>query len=670
MAAVATRMAQPIRTVHPEKMALEQDAASRAFTNSLQAAKPLTLKSLLEEPVEFVDSRRKTDDAAIPYTPINVKPPATKSSPAVNGTGPSVNGSPVASTSKLPAASKDAPSSSWRMFPLVDTSVSWPRPHKVGAGLRNLGNTCFLNSALQVLLHTPPLVRYLESNLHADAKSCPVMQRKGFCMICSMRSCAKASFTGPNSSYQPNSVVKNLKNIAKHFRLGRQEDAHEFLRFLMDALQAAALFGTSPKLEQKFKEQTFVHQLFGGRLRSRVHCTECGHNSDTFDSILDLSLDLGGARSLKDALENLVRVDVLKGQNKYKCERCKKLVIAEKGFKIDAAPLVLTVHLKRFTPTGRKAGGVISYQETLRLGPYMSNPEQNPSYRLYGVVLHSGGGLHSGHYTAYVRAANDKWYDMNDDYVRPMPAQNVLGDRDAYCLFYIREKGDALKGAIYGTAPTANGSAVKVNGNGKRPRESFPSPQLPSPKPNGIASPLQARKTDANATAAAGTPIPRGGEPSPKRIRPTPVTFQAQDPSAGRDRAEENQQQQQHAASSPPVKVQFPFLPPAATSAGAAPSAPSSSSSPPRPSTPTSAPVSASTTGIKSLMSPNKVKQFQSRTGQTLPVSAAGTAGGGGGGGGGPKLPVVGRLKPRTKKQRQLVNGKGVPANRPRVIEG
>jgi hypothetical protein len=34
-----------------------------------------------------------------------------------------------------------------------------------------------------------------------------------------------------------------------------------------------------------------------------------------------LSLDLGGARSLKDALENLVRVDVLKGQNKYKCER-------------------------------------------------------------------------------------------------------------------------------------------------------------------------------------------------------------------------------------------------------------------------------------------------------------------------------------------------------------
>ncbi|GAA5979453.1 hypothetical protein JCM10908_002930 [Rhodotorula pacifica] len=647
-------------------MGLEQDA-SRTFANSLQAAKPLTLKSLLDEPVEFVDSRSRAGDDAIPYTPINVKPQAAKASPIVNGTGPSVNGSPVASTSKLPAGPKavaspaSATAASQRMFPLVDTSVSWPKVHKVGAGLRNLGNTCFLNSALQVLLHTPPLVRYLESQLHPDSKSCPVTNRKGFCMICSMRSCVRASFIGQNSSYAPNSVVKNLKNIAKHFRLGRQEDSHEFLRFLMDALQAAALFGKPAKLDQKYKEQTFVHQLFGGRLRSRVHCTECGHNSDTFDSILDLSLDLGGARSLRDALENLVRVDVLKGQNKYKCERCKKLVIAEKGFKIDAAPLVLTVHLKRFTPTGRKAGGVINYPESLRLGPYMSTPEQNPSYRLYGVVLHSGGGLHSGHYTAYVRAANNNWYDMNDDYVRPVGPQSVLGDRDAYCLFYIREKGDALKDAIYGNgAPASNGSAVKVNGNGKRPRESFP-PSAQQPQQNGAPSPLQARKADMNATASSvGSPIPRAGEPSPKRIRPTPVSVQ--DPSASRATiADENSQ---HAVSSPPVKVQFPFLPPAATAAvtdsGAAPS-----SSPPRPSTPGSA-AAAHASSISSLMSPNKVKQFQSRTGQSLVSSIAG-----GGGGGGPKIPVVGRLKPRTKQKRKLVNGKGVtPANLPRTING
>lgn len=85
-------------------------------------------------------------------------------------------------------------------------------------------------------------------------------------MICALRTCVKHSFGGQGSSYSPTVVVKNMKSasfsaeaaqmllrspsclagIAKHFRLGRQEDSHEFLRFSIDAMQAAALYGTSP----------------------------------------------------------------------------------------------------------------------------------------------------------------------------------------------------------------------------------------------------------------------------------------------------------------------------------------------------------------------------------------------------------------------------------------
>jgi ubiquitin carboxyl-terminal hydrolase 36/42 len=98
----------------------------------------------------------------------------------------------------------------------------------------------------------------------------------------------------------------------------------------LDTKRASALFfsivritetGPSRKLDPKLAETTWVHQIFGGRLRSRVTCAECDYNSDTLDRILDLSIDIFGVNSVRDALRKFVAVDNLKGANKYKCEK-------------------------------------------------------------------------------------------------------------------------------------------------------------------------------------------------------------------------------------------------------------------------------------------------------------------------------------------------------------
>jgi hypothetical protein len=189
-------------------------------------------------------------------------------------------------------------------------------------------------------------------------------------------------------------ITKGLRHypaIAKQMRRGRQEDAHEFLRYSIDALQKSALLGQSPyasshllrdidltqtstyrKIPHSLAETTWVHRIFGGRLRSRVMCRQCGHPSDTFDSILDLSIDIHDCDSLREALEQFVAVDRLTGADKYKCEKCNKAVNAEKSFTIHDAPQILTVHLKRFTPTGRKFSRPVAYGEKLNLAPYMS----------------------------------------------------------------------------------------------------------------------------------------------------------------------------------------------------------------------------------------------------------------------------------------------------------
>lgn len=75
------------------------------------------------------------------------------------------------------------------------------------------------------------------------------------------------------------------------------------------------------KIDPKLAETTWVHKIFGGRLRSRVTCRDCGYNSDTFDRILDLSLDIFKTDTVKEALKKFVAIDYLKGADKYKCEK-------------------------------------------------------------------------------------------------------------------------------------------------------------------------------------------------------------------------------------------------------------------------------------------------------------------------------------------------------------
>ena len=75
------------------------------------------------------------------------------------------------------------------------------------------------------------------------------------------------------------------------------------------------------KIDAKLAETTWVHKIFGGRLRSRVTCRDCGYNSDTFDRILDLSLDIFKCDSLRDTLRKFIAIDYLKGADKYKCEK-------------------------------------------------------------------------------------------------------------------------------------------------------------------------------------------------------------------------------------------------------------------------------------------------------------------------------------------------------------
>jgi hypothetical protein len=60
--------------------------------------------------------------------------------------------------------------------------------------------------------------------------------------------------------------------LCRRFRLGRQEDAHEYLRCVLDAMHEAFLKHIRPKPAPELAATTFVHRIFGGKLRSQVGC--------------------------------------------------------------------------------------------------------------------------------------------------------------------------------------------------------------------------------------------------------------------------------------------------------------------------------------------------------------------------------------------------------------
>ncbi|XP_074874681.1 uncharacterized protein LOC142025885 [Buteo buteo] len=319
------------------------------------------------------------------------------------------------------------------LFPPERIYMDWQQRWRAGAGLHNPGNLCFLNSILQCLTYTPPLANYLLSREHSQ--SC---RQRGFCVMCRMESHVNRVLRSSGSAIYPSAVISVLSLIGEHFQLGMQEDAHEFLRYTVDAMQRACLNGIG-NLDISSESTTIVHQIFGGFLRSRVTCSSCKAVSDSYEAFLDIPLDIKAASSVTAALADFVTPEQLDGENCFKCSQCNKMVAASKRFTVHRVPRVLTVCLKRFEDfTGRKINKVVKYSSCLDLRPYMSQPDgESLSYSLYAVLVHSGNGCHSGHYFCYIKASNGLWYEMNDSSVDLCDISTVL-QQQAYLLFYVR----------------------------------------------------------------------------------------------------------------------------------------------------------------------------------------------------------------------------------------
>jgi ubiquitin C-terminal hydrolase len=153
--------------------------------------------------------------------------------------------------------------------------------------------------------------------------------------------------------------------------------------------------------------------------------------------ILDLPLPQVNTRanepSLIDCFNLFTETESIEN---YENEKTKRRETIQKRITFWSLPTILVIDLKRFNSRNQKKQNLVSFPlYGLDLSPYVSGYSPGKyKYDLYGVCNHSGGAL-GGHYTAYVKVANGKWYHVNDTSVSEVN-ERVIVSTKAYCLFY------------------------------------------------------------------------------------------------------------------------------------------------------------------------------------------------------------------------------------------
>lgn len=212
-------------------------------------------------------------------------------------------------------------------------------------GLRNLGNTCFMNSVLQSLSNIQEFSCYFSALPCLEQTSKQKQQRvyhsrsmkdnhmSDASVVEELRKVLISLSRGGDGSkaISPECLFLVIWKVVPQFRGHRQHDAHEFLRYMLDRLHNELLLlspesikvassatstktqashitgslypslpdGMPPSLSSnssnyvlKNGKSSIVTNVFGGTLQSEVRCLICGMESKKHDPFLDLSLDI------------------------------------------------------------------------------------------------------------------------------------------------------------------------------------------------------------------------------------------------------------------------------------------------------------------------------------------------------------------------------------------
>lgn len=311
---------------------------------------------------------------------------------------------------------------------------------EVLCGLRNLGNTCYLNAVLQALLALPPFVHALTALVPPAPAPATAGVLTAPSVATALADLVRARTAAPALVQSPARVKAAVGRVGAQFAGSAQQDAHELLVVLLDALNDEL----APRVPAG--TPTPVAATFRAELAVAVECTQCHAASRHAEHETCLSLSLPAAAPLPDVaacVAAFFRDEPLA----CTCAHC-GCTAAVKHTRLHHAPRVLVLHLKRFVhqraDVFAKSSRPVAISPTLALARVLDPDAAHNShssstaatYRLVAAVHHRGPCATRGHYTAYVRSRRTGTWALCDDHRVVRVDGHPSPSTDAYLLFY------------------------------------------------------------------------------------------------------------------------------------------------------------------------------------------------------------------------------------------
>ena len=329
------------------------------------------------------------------------------------------------------------------------------------SGLANLGNTCFINSCMQVISHTYELNNFLEDEIYKKK----LQNKCDSALLLEWDNLRKIMWQS-NCIISPGKYIKTIQKVAKikgleMFTGYSQNDLPEFLLFLIDCFHNSisreikmTITGETQNETDKIAVKCFemIKNMYSKEYSEIWNLFYAVHVSEIIDVssgkqlhiipepyfMIDLPIPLANkSPTLIDCFNYYVEGEILEGENGWYNEKTKEKINIKKKILFWSFPNILVIDFKRFNSSFQKNQILIDFPiEKLDLSDYVIGyKSESYKYDLYGVCNHSGGVM-GGHYTCYVKNANGKWYHFNDTNVSEVEKIESIISTKAYVLFY------------------------------------------------------------------------------------------------------------------------------------------------------------------------------------------------------------------------------------------